>query len=204
MINKSSFKEFITYSEAREWGDKNYGALVGILATGKTHNSLTGLLDIYSAGKSIVYNRFLRGAKIFEEFEKREIEEISKEIQILEEGIREYELAESIIVYRYTRKEPFKSLLFKCTSVKGKTFTEKGFMSTTLVKNQINEYVEKHHYNCILKLHLPKGTKGVHFKCNNSVLDELEFLLPPNSKFVVTKKSLNYKLWPVYHCYLIN
>lgn len=71
MINKSDFREFISYSEAREWGDKNYGALIEILANGKTRTSLTGLLDIYSAGKSIVYNRFLRGVKIFDEFEKK-------------------------------------------------------------------------------------------------------------------------------------
>ncbi|OPJ58151.1 ADP-ribosyltransferase [Clostridium chromiireducens] len=98
-------------------------------------------------------------------------------------------------------------LLFEKQKIKvGHTFTDKAFIDTTLVPDLIRDFADTHKYNCLLKLHLPKGIKGayVEFYHKNDHLNECEFLLPLNSIFVLKKKyfSLRY-MKKVYECYLV-
>jgi len=69
-----------------------------------------------------------------------------------------------------------------------------------LVPSLLKEFAKKHKYNCILKLYLPKGTKGAYIRFSNCVLNECEFLLPPNSKFILVRKHISLKYRMVYEC----
>lgn len=80
---------------------------------------------------------------------------------------------------------------------------DKGFMSTTLMPHCMKDFPKNHNCNCLLKLYLPKGTKGAYIGYNNKSLKEYESLLPPNSKFKYVRKrySFNYLMW-IYECIL--
>jgi len=112
--------------------------------------------------------------------------------KIIDNEISKINLKENIIVWRYTHKKLFK-LIFENHKIKvGYTFTDKAFIDTTLVADLLNSFAFDHKYNCLLKLYLPKGTKGtyVDFYDKYSILNECEFLLLINKAFMLKKKVL--------------
>jgi len=198
LIKKHTYKIFADTSEAEQWALDNYGDWLSEIQ--KEYPPQTGiayLLFAYSGAMNIIYNKFLHGV---DHFDEEEIEKYSGEITIIDNELRKFELPENILVYRYTNKKWFR-WLFKDSKPKvGNCFTDKGFMSTTLVEALLKSFAKKYEYNCILELYLPKGTKGVYIRFNDC-LNEQEFLLPPNSTFRLIKKR--YKgFTPVYECVL--
>lgn len=204
MLNKDIFREFHSSQDADEWAIHNFGQWIKDIRSGKDNldrNSEAYLLYAYSGNMNIIYNRFLRG---FKDFDKNESKEYSKNIAIIAKEISKFELSENIIVYRYTNRKWFRYLFEYLKPRVGEIFTDKGFMSTTLVPELLKGFAKEHHYNCILKLYLPKGTKGAYLKFDKSILNEQEFLLPPNSTFRLVRKHLSLGYAMIYECELIS
>lgn len=202
LINKKSFREFQNELEASEWALKYYERWIREIQIDKGNldpNSIAYLLYVYSGNMNVVYNNFLRGVS---EYTKSEIEEYTKGIDTIKKEISKFELQENIVVYRYTHTKLFRFLFENFKTKKGKQFTDKGFMSTTLVPELLKSFAKNHRYNCVLKLYLPKGTKGVYIKFDESILNEQEFLLPPNSTFTLLKRRFSFKYGMVYECIL--
>ncbi len=197
MINKKAYKEFYTSQEADNWGLEHFGSWNRDMRLNK--NDVSQLLFNYAGNMSIIYNLFLRGYK---DLTEEEVKEYSRDTYIIANEIRKFELKENIIVYRYTSNALFKLLFDTKKPNVGQVFEDKGFMSTTLVQNQLKDFAKTHNYNCLLKLYLPVGTKGVYIKF--SLLNECEFLLPPNSKFRLIRKYWNLSFQRVYECELVN
>lgn len=201
---KNEYRQFYTDQDVHEWGVRHFGQWLNDIQPdiGNLDNgSIGNLLYFYAGNMYMIYNNFLRGLK---GFDNEEIKEYSRDISILVKEISKFSLIENIIVYRYTDKKLFKYLFDSSSAELGKTFTERGFMSTTLVPGLLREFANEHNYNCLLKLYLPKGTKGAYLKFNNSKLNEHEFLLPPNATFKLVKKYFSLKYRTVYECVLIN
>lgn len=115
-------------------------------------------------------------------------------IAMLEKGLASYSLPENITVYRYTKRKWFKLFFINRKAKKGAEFSDKAFISTTLVSDSLRSFAKEHQYDCLLKLHLPQGTNGVYveFDKDFSCLKENEFVLPPNLTFTVVKHSLHW------------
>ncbi|AHF11214.1 MULTISPECIES: ADP-ribosyltransferase [Dehalobacter] len=200
MIGKEMYKEFHSSQDAEDWAKKYFHEWINNLQL-KADKNLSQLLFEYSGNMNIVYNRYLRGNQ---DFSDKEAKEYSEDIKTISNALCKFELKENIIVYRYTHKNLLK-LLFNSSKPKvGKTFVEKGFLSTTLVRDLLKDFAKEHHYNCVLKIFLPIGTKGAFIKFNDSLLNEQEFLLPPNTKFMLIRKSINRRLQMVYECKLVD
>lgn len=205
MFNRKIFREFCTNQEAYKWAMDNFGSWIKRIQFDKDNdnkNNISNLLYDYTGSMNIIYNEFLREHNGFDEIE---IKEYSKETAIIAKEICKYSLQENIIVYRYTRKNLFKRMFETSKPKIEKTFTEKGFMSTTLIAEELKEFAKEHKYNCILKLYLPKGTKGVYITFHNDLLNEHEFLLPPNSTFKLVRRKFSFKyfMW-IYECELVS
>lgn len=167
----------------------------------KTEKNAARLLCDYTGCMNIPYNQYLRGLECFNE---EEVREYFSDTAIITNEIRKFDLQENIIAFRYTHKQLF-GLLFELKRPKvGQVFTDKGFMSTTLVGDLLKDFAKNRRYNCVLKLYLPKGTKGAYIRFNDSLLNEHEFLLPPNSRFLLTGKHINCNLHTVYECELLS
>jgi hypothetical protein len=202
LLDREEYQEFHTSEEAYIWGIHNFGEWVRELNSRKSkiENSLYNLLYSYTGNMYKLYNLYLRGLNVFD---CDTIRKYSKDTTIIADELRKFQLKENIITYRYTKKHLFKLLFYPSTPKNGLTFTDKGFMSTTLVPNVLKNFAKEHQCNCLLKLYLPKGTKGAYIKFDDSSLNEHEFLLPPNSKFVLIKKHLSLRFQTVYECKLI-
>lgn len=204
--NSKLFKEFTTEEEAKRWAEENYGQwLKDIQITEYSYNSknINDLLYGYTGNMYQIYNPMLRG---WGKYDNKEIVEYSQKINIINNEISKINLKENIVVWRYTHKKLFK-LLFENHKIKvGQTFTDKAFMDTTLVAELLHSFAFDHKYNCLLKLYLPKGTKGVYidFYDKDSILNECEFLLPTNATFMLKKKGFSFRyMKKVYECYLV-
>lgn len=164
-------------------------------------NNIANLIYDYAGSMNIPYNQFLRG---YNGFDEEQIEKYSKDTVIISKEICKFALQENILVYRYTHENLFRQLFESSKPKRGEIFTDKGFMSTTLVANLLKEFAKNHRYNCILKLYLPKGTKGAYIGFDNSLLNEHEFLLPPNTIFKLVRKYFDFKYRRVcYECELV-
>lgn len=203
MKNKKQYKEFLNSQEADVWVNNFYREWVEQLQLHQNdkNNNIYNLLYKYTGNLYLAYNKFLRG-KI--KPTKKDANIYLKDIETIKNEISKFELNENIIVYRYTYKSHFKNLFKNSKPKIGDVFIEKAFASTTLVKNLLMDFAKNHKYKCLLKIYLPKGTKGAYVKFKDC-LNEHEFLLPPNAKFILRKKRLNFNLdFPiVYDCELI-
>lgn len=189
----------------KQWAKENYGQwLEKIQITQYSYSSknVSDLLSGYSGNMDRVYNQMLRG-KI--KFPKSQSKELIENINIMNNEILNLQLKENIIVWRWTSKKEFKFLFESNKIKKGDTFTDKAFMSTTLVADLLKDFAKSRKYNCLLKLYLNKGTKGAYidFYDKYHMLNECEFLLPIKTSFVLKKKcfSFKYMKW-IYECYL--
>ncbi|MCB2300670.1 ADP-ribosyltransferase [Clostridium tagluense] len=201
MFHKKAFREFHTDKEVCEFVMKYFNSWINDVQI-NNKNNISNLLYAYTGSMNVIYNRFLRGQV---EFEEEQLEKYPKEIDIITKEICKLELQEDIIVYRYTCKSFFRNSFESFKSKIGRNFTEKGFMSTTLLPDLVKEFPQNHKYDYILKLYLPKGTKGAYVSIGNNNLNEYEFLLPPNATFKLLKRGFRIRGWmPMYECVLVH
>jgi hypothetical protein len=205
LTHNKVFREFKTDHEVCKWVNDNFGLWINDVQTNK-HNgdrcNISKLLYAYTGSMNVIYNRFLRGQG---ELEEQQNEKCPKEIDIITKEICKLELQEDIVVYRYTCKNFFRNSFETLKPRKGRNFTEKGFMSTTLLPELVKEFPQNHKYDCILKLYLSKGTKGAYVSIGDNKLNEYEFLLPPNATFKLLKRGFRIRDWmPMYECELVH
>ncbi|MFL0196456.1 ADP-ribosyltransferase [Clostridium sp. WILCCON 0269] len=205
MFNKKVFRQFKNEEEVYEWITDNFEEwtrYIEIHENRSDKSDIANLLYYYTGNKNILYKRILWGCT--EDFEKGEIEKHLKEISIITKEICKFELQENIIVYRYTYKNMLKKGFESLKIETGKSFTDKAFMSTTLVPGSLKGFSKSRKCDCILKLYLPKGTKGVYVSVGKNALNEQEFLLPPNSTFKLIRGYYSFKYhMTLYKCELL-
>lgn len=206
MPDDQTFKEFFAEDEAKKWAKENYGDwLDKIQITKYNHSSkyVGDLLSGYSGSMNGKYNTMLRGEI---KYNNRDTKIYTQNINIINDAISKLKLKENIKVWRWTSKNEFEKLFKNAKIKKGDTFTDKAFMSTTLVADLLRDFAKNKKYDCLLRLYLPKGTKGAYidFYDKYHMLNECEFLLPTNTSFVLKKKffSFKYMKW-IYECYLV-
>ncbi|MFL0197127.1 ADP-ribosyltransferase [Clostridium sp. WILCCON 0269] len=205
MFNKKVFRQFKNEEEVYEWVTDNFGGgtrYIEIYENSSDKSDMANLLCCYTGNKNNIYRKILWGCA--KELGGEEIENYLKEISIIPKEICKFELQENIIAYRYTYKKTLEKGFESLKIEKGETFTNKMFMSTTLIPGLLKEFFKSRKCDCILKLYLPKGTKGVYVSVGKNALNEQEFSLPPNSTFKLIKRSYSFKYhMPLYECELL-
>ncbi len=187
------YKEFQTSDEADAWAWANYA---DVLTPSKDNTAYMSVF-YYTGSMSRNWNSVLRHHPSiengeFEESAKGEFcpdgEQICR-IKEVNTVLRQHTIPENVVVYRYTHKKVLKHLCFPEKIKRLVHFSDKGFFSTTLVKELLVDFANKHACNCLLKIYLPAGLQGAYVSLKNPLakLNEQEILLPPNTKFEIVK-----------------
>lgn len=130
-------------------------------------------------------NQYLRKLNDWEYIDKEMVE---GQIGELDKAIKQFELNEPIKVIRGVGLEPFGNKLNDLSSLVGQEFSDKGFMSTSLIKDGAKK--EKP-VELILKVPSGKG-RGAYINEFSSFSDEeYEFLLKRNSKYKITNAQFD-------------
>ena len=197
-IDEPSYREFHSVEEANEWADTHYAELLDI----SQEDELYKLILFYTGSWYKSLNQLLRicpplGTTDFDSLNFDEYEDEKKEIIKINRVLNHYSLPENIIVHRYTHLRYILKMTGRHILRKGCSFSDRAFLSTTLVKDQLKDFARKYRCDCVLRIGLPEGMHGacVNFEENRKHLNEPEFLLPPNTKLKITKIHLF--TWPV-------
>lgn len=180
--DKSKYKEFSTEEECKEWGNRYYSNfgnkykedMLSAKKVGFHSNSETSAIEHYCGHSYKGINQYLRngvdsGEEIYYKMASILIMAMCSAPKI----------PEDIVVYRMVNKVFIDELTNNNKFVELKALQEKGFMSTSLLRDISNIYSSDNTGLYLLKIYVPKGTIGIYV---NSVVsrDEEEILIAPN------------------------
>lgn len=188
ILDKDSYKEIKSKEEAEIWGEhhyKDWSELYKHIKNNYSHiknNSLIKApLECYCGYTYNDINKYLRSDSHEEYNTPREMANILSIILCSAPNI-----PENIILYRLVCDEFIKGLIENNKKTPPTPFLEKGFMSTSLLKDIVfldeNYSKEKN----LLKLYVKKGTIGAYVNAISRRREE-EILLVPNMYVAMTK-----------------
>ncbi len=173
------YREFLSEKQAEEWGEKSFPNLVS-KEFQKTKEF--DVLYSYGGGLYLPINASLRGANV-------KYDGLELYINTLKHIVLNNFVPENIIVYRSIDIRCVQLICKQSILKEGLRFSDKAFLSTSLFKGSAVSFGKEQRYDCILKLFLPKGTRGAYisYKGQISVLHEQELLLAPETNFEILK-----------------
>lgn len=180
--DKSRYKEFLTVEECREWGDyysnwaKRYKEIMSLFEKIKAnHTSETAPIECYCGNSYREINEILR----FGYNSDKHLYDKMVDILIMT-LCSAPKIKDNIVVYRLVNDAFIKELIGNNKLSDSILTREKGFMSTSLLKDIVNIYSDGGSGLYLLKIYVPKGTVGIYV---NTVTrrDEEEILLAPNN-----------------------
>ncbi|GEM_PF-3885119 len=180
------FRRFVNCQEAIDWGlayVKKQEEQVFYSEEEKTsfYDTLGALTGSYYR----IYNSVLWGDTGY-----ADIEEIMREIEILNTGISSYIIPEDIVVYRATNLKLIKNLFNGYFPIKGTVVKYPAFLHTSLVKRTAWELIRGDFtkYNCVMKIYIVKGSRGIFVDpARTGHLNEQEIILPINCMLEIKK-----------------
>ena len=196
--NLMDYREFTNADEAEQWAWKHYFDLLSLNPDSEQYK----LIFSYTGSWYKALNHLMRacpavGSEAFDKVEFGDYAEEKAEIIALNSILQKYSLPESIVVHRFAHIPDIIKMSKACFLHKGVQFSDKAFVSTTLVKNLLVSFGKENGCSCVLRIYLPKGLPGayVSFKTDKTLLNEQEFLLPPNVPMKIIK--IHYFTWPI-------
>lgn len=163
-------------NQAKRWAAEHYKNIV-------IDDNVVKVIAKYCKENEPKINLALRNNKVNDE--------IMNEIKVLDEFLRKQYLNVPIVVFRLVNFNPFKD---------NNVFTEKGFMSTSLVNSDAINCI--HNYAYRLRIYLPSGTRGFYVNFISCREDEYEFLLPRETTIHYLKDYLAKDGKHEFECYL--
>lgn len=190
----TQYKAFFSCSEADLWIEKYKSHFPSDSDNDKI---FLQALDYYTASGNPIYNNHLRRYRPIEKdnyFYPYVTQMINK--------LPTYQIPDDIIVYRYINKQLLKEMCESYPPKRGSIMQDKGFMSTTLIRESVWQLRRDKKSNVLLVIRVPKDTKGTYVGLLHDSLPEYEVILAPNTKLRIDNKNLflnNY-----FECTVIN
>lgn len=196
--NLMDYREFSNTDEAERWAWEHYSDLLNLAPESEQYK----LIFSYTGSWYKALNRLMRvcpavGSEAFDKVDFGDYAEEKAEIVALTSILQNYSLPEPIVVHRFAHLSDVVKMSGTRILRKGVYFSDKAFVSTTLIKKLLVSFGKENGCSCVLKIYLPKGLHGayVSFKTDKTLLNEQEFLLPPNVPMEIVK--IHYFTWPI-------
>lgn len=184
---KVQYKQFDTPTEATKWANhfKSY-----FPSDSDDDKEFLTAIDFYSASANPIFNNHLRYNKPLEADDP-----LYPYVLKMKAKLSTYHIPENIIVYRYISKGLLQTMSLSYPLKKGTILHDKGFMSTTLIRESVTDYCRDRHQNILLVISVPSGTKGTYIGLLKNTLKEYEVILAPNTKLRIDNKFFNRCFW---------
>lgn len=180
-VDASKYYEFTTFEETKEWGEKHYKRWaeqyerIMELSQKVINMSLcTSPIESYCGYTYRQINQFLRYGRDCESRLYREIADILT--LVLSTAPR---IPQDLVLYRMVNDEFINMLIDNNKKDKPTPTLEKGFMSTSLLKDIVDQDEPYANEENLLKIFAPKGTIGIYVNAVTARSEE-EMLLFPN------------------------
>ena len=139
-------------------------------------------INIYTGSANLPFNNFLRYNKNIEDANTLHL--APKMINKLPT----YHIPDNIVVYRYISNRLLQTMCPSYPPKTGMVIHDKGFLSTTLIRESVNSYRSGRKQNILLVISVPSGTKGTYVGHLKDVLSEYEVILAPNTQLRIDYK----------------
>lgn len=191
-IMKNLYTKFRSPNDVDLWYENHKSAFP---SDNDTDKAFSKAIYYYTASANTLVNRALRyDMSILEGDYMQSI------FQRMIDKLPTYQIPDNIIVYRYISKGLLKAMCPSYPPKKGMIMEDKGFMSTTLIRESVNSYRDGRNQNILLVISIPIGTKGAYVGHLKSTLPEYEVILAPNTKLRIDAKCFNRCFW----CTIVN
>lgn len=120
-------------------------------------------------------------------YEKENLNDIKKQIKLIQFAISYFKIKKNIITYRFCSEEEIENLTIK------KTTKYPCFLSTTLLPKEYKKTQQYSRYK-IIKIYIPKNSKGLPTPAITKTTPEYEILFPYNSKLKYLGTEKDYRL----------
>lgn len=180
---KTTFKKFICEKDVDNWVNtyKNY-----FPSNNDTDKDFLSAIHYYTGNANTILNNALRyDMSILEGNCMQSI------FQRMIDKLPTYQIPDNIVVYRYISKGLLKEMCPSYPPKRRMIITDKGFMSTTLIRESIDNHRQSDTtLKILLEISVPAGTKGIYVGHLENTLSEYEVILVPNTKLRIDYKSL--------------
>lgn len=184
---QKQYTKFRSADEVDLWYEKNKFSFP---SDNKTDKELLEALNLYTASVNHILNGHLRYNIEIEDFYQQHLSQMVKKIPT-------YHIPNNIIVYRYISKGLLKEMCPSYPPKTGMVMHDKGFMSTTLIRESLDTHIQADiSLKILLEISVPAGTPGTYVGHLKNMLAEYEVILAPN-----TQLRIDYK-FPFYNRYI--
>lgn len=156
-------------------------------------------INYYTSNANVPINRFLRCKN------KNPIEAslIYNTYKQMVSKLPTYQIPDNVVVFRYISHQLLKEMCPSFPPKKDMIISDKGFMSTTMLRNSLFDFRKtRNKLDVLLVISIPKGTRGTYVGLLQDSLSEYEIILAPNTHLRIDSKLpfSNRCLW----CTVIN
>ena len=139
-------------------------------------------LNMYTGSGNHIFNNHLRCNIQLDPFYQKNFTKMFDKLPT-------YHIPDNIIVYRYISKGLLKNMSPIYPPKRGMTIQDKGFMSTTLIKESMDNHRQSDvSLKILLKISVPAGTPGTYVGHLKNMLSEYEVILAPNTQLYIDHK----------------
>lgn len=188
------YKQFKMEKEVKQWVQE-YSGYFPKLTDSDTDFLMA--LYFYTASENVPINRHLREDNTLLEVGDMAYYDLKSMLQKLPF----YHIPDNVTVYRYINRGLLKQMCPNWPPHKGMIISDKGFMSTTLLRHGVDQYLEGRHSNVLLKISIPEGSRGTYVGLTDT-LHEHEIILVPNTKIRIDSFCLPFQ--KEYKCTVIS
>lgn len=174
------YKVFQTTEEADAWVEEHKSFFP---SDNDNDKIFLQAIDYYTGSSKPIYNNHLR-----QRFPVKEDSYFYPYLMQMIKKLPTYQIPDNITVYRYINKQLLKEMCESYPLKCGSIIQDKGFMSTTLLRESVEEFKSNRKLNILLVISIPKGTKGTYVDLLHDSLPEYEIILAPNTQLRIDYK----------------
>gem|GEM_PF-5838620 len=157
-------------------------------------------INYYTSNANVPINRFLR----YNHTDSIEPTLIHNIYTQMTSKLPTYQIPDNVVVFRYTSHQLLKEMCPSFPPKKDMLISDKGFMSTTLLRSYLFDFrkTRNNKLDILLVISIPKGTRGTYVGLLQDSLLEYEIILAPDTHLRIDSKLpfSNRCLW----CTVIN
>lgn len=160
----------------------------------------------YCSGSGVLFNGPLRKIAFNKWKPDKYARNYLKKDYLLNTEISRCILPDNMIVFRSLYKEELLSTAKPNKLAKGCLLKFPSFISTSLLETSARDHGNSsitQHKSYLLKIYLPKGTKGAYIAPFSDMYSEFEFLLPINTTVKILKRSFRQIINREYTCIVV-
>lgn len=189
------YRKFETKEDADQWVEE-YKAYFPKMSDSDT--DFLQAIYFYTASANVPINRHLREDNTLLDEDDTTLFPMLHSMLV---KLPYYHIPDNIIVFRYINKGLLKQMCPNWPLRKGMIISDKSFLSTTLLRHGVDDYLEERNAKVLLEIAIPAGTRGTYVGLADT-MPEYEVILVPNVKLRID--NICFPFQKKYKCTVIN